>query len=398
MNGKERGIPHWLTTTKKTTHRETYALSASNRLNCGVCTAVCPAAEVYDYSPREVMNICQSEDEEALVALLKSDRIWFCGQCFSCKTRCPRCNSPATVILALRRLSVRHGYFAESEKGRQQLLAKRIFGENLLSRGYTLVAENISPEHFPELGDTWEYYHEHMAEMRAWWDVPMEGCRQPVLLLRHLLRHLHRDDPAVAGGSIPEGVHSQNPQGNHRPGVLDPPCLRCQAIGGCEFPHVLVGLLEAFGAEIVDYPERRHCCGMGFRQCAFPENRGYTASSTYKKLASLREAHPDCHLILTNCPGCTVFLDAEQGAIREMLAEEFNVSVLDYAQLTGLMLGYDPFRDCGLNVKAVEVEPLLDQIGIPYDRSKTAQERRRPFAAAPGRTPPGASELLAVSR
>lgn len=148
-------------------------------LNCGVCTAVCPAAEVYDYSPREVMNICQNEDEEALEELLKSDRIWFCGQCFSCKARCPRCNSPATVILALRRLSVRHGYFAESEKGRQQLLAKRIFGENMLSRGYTLVAENISPHHFPELGDTWEYYYEHMAEMRAWWDVPMNQRNQP---------------------------------------------------------------------------------------------------------------------------------------------------------------------------------------------------------------------------
>lgn len=143
-------------------------------LNCGVCTAVCPAAEVYDYSPREVMNICQAEDETSLVALLKSDKIWFCGQCFSCKARCPRCNSPANVVLALRRLAVRHGYFAESEKGRQQLLAKRIFGENMLKRGYTLVAQNISPEHFPELGDSWEYYFEHMAEMRAWWDVPMD--------------------------------------------------------------------------------------------------------------------------------------------------------------------------------------------------------------------------------
>lgn len=155
-----------------------------------------------------------------------------------------------------------------------------------------------------------------------------------------------------------------------------------EAIGGSEFPHVLTGLLEAYGAEIVDYPERRHCCGMGFRQCAFPENRGYTVSSTYKKLASLKEAHPDCRLMLTNCPGCTVFLDAEQGAIREMLQEEFSISVLDYAQLTGILLGYDPFKDCGVNAKVVPIEPLLDQIGIPYDRSKTAEQRRRPFTPA----------------
>ena len=45
------------------------------------------------------------------------------------------------------------------------------------------------------------------------------------------------------------------------------------SMGGAEFPQVLVGMLEAFGAEVVDYPERRHCCGMGFRQCAFQKMR-----------------------------------------------------------------------------------------------------------------------------
>ncbi len=148
-------------------------------LNCGVCTAVCPAAEFNDYSPREVMNTVQSEDDEAIAELLKSDKIWYCGQCFSCKTRCPRGNNPASVILALRRLAIRHGYFAESEKGRQQLIAKRVFGENMLKRGYTLLAENISPAHFPELGENWEYYYAHMKEMREWWGVPMDLENSP---------------------------------------------------------------------------------------------------------------------------------------------------------------------------------------------------------------------------
>ncbi len=77
------------------------------------------------------------------------------------------------MILALRRLAIRHGYFADSEKGRQQLIAKRLFGENVLKRGYTLLAENIAPSHFPELGENWEYYYEHMQQMREWWGVPM---------------------------------------------------------------------------------------------------------------------------------------------------------------------------------------------------------------------------------
>lgn len=112
-------------------------------LNCGVCTAVCPAAEFNDYSPREVMNIVQSEDDELIEELLKSDKIWYCGQCFSCKTRCPRGNNTASIVLALRRLSIRYSYFAESEKGRQQLFAKRVFGADCIVLACPLCSTNL---------------------------------------------------------------------------------------------------------------------------------------------------------------------------------------------------------------------------------------------------------------
>lgn len=65
-------------------------------MNCGVCTAICPAAEVSDYDPRMVMNIVQERDEQELEKLLKSDTIWRCGECLSCKTRCPRGNVPCS--------------------------------------------------------------------------------------------------------------------------------------------------------------------------------------------------------------------------------------------------------------------------------------------------------------
>jgi len=42
-------------------------------MNCGTCTAICPAAEFYDYQPRKIVDIIQSKDEEQLEALLKSD-------------------------------------------------------------------------------------------------------------------------------------------------------------------------------------------------------------------------------------------------------------------------------------------------------------------------------------
>lgn len=94
-------------------------------MNCGICTGVCPAAEFYNYDPRQIINTVQTKDDDAIEQLLKSDTIWYCGECMSCRPRCPRANTPGYVIQALRRLSQQLGFFTYSEKGRQQLAIKR---------------------------------------------------------------------------------------------------------------------------------------------------------------------------------------------------------------------------------------------------------------------------------
>ena len=52
-------------------------------MNCGVCTAVCPAAEFYNYDPRVIVDTVQCGDEAELEELLKSNTIWYCGECMS---------------------------------------------------------------------------------------------------------------------------------------------------------------------------------------------------------------------------------------------------------------------------------------------------------------------------
>ena len=63
-------------------------------MNCGVCTGICPAAEYYNYDPRRVVDQVQTRNNDVIMELLKSETIWYCGQCMSCKTRCPRGNTP----------------------------------------------------------------------------------------------------------------------------------------------------------------------------------------------------------------------------------------------------------------------------------------------------------------
>ena len=39
-------------------------------MNCGVCTGVCPAAEFYNYDPRQIVCIVQTRDDDAIEELL----------------------------------------------------------------------------------------------------------------------------------------------------------------------------------------------------------------------------------------------------------------------------------------------------------------------------------------
>lgn len=142
-----------------------------------------------------------------------------------------------------------------------------------------------------------------------------------------------------------------------------------KGIGGAEYPYVLIGMIEEWGGEVIDYPERRHCCGFGFRQYLIQANRGFSISCSKKKFDSMEPYKPD--MILTNCPGCPMFLDRWQYAISEMEGKTYGenghgIPVLTYEELAGLVLGYNPW-DLGLQVHQVPVEPLLDKIGIPYD-------------------------------
>jgi heterodisulfide reductase subunit B len=141
-----------------------------------------------------------------------------------------------------------------------------------------------------------------------------------------------------------------------------------KGIGGAEFPQVLARLIDEWGGAQVDYPERRHCCGFGFRQYLLKSNRGYSLSNSKKKFDSMQPYHPD--LIIANCPGCTFFLDRWQYVIAEMENKTYDqygygIPVLSYEELAGLLLGYDPW-DMGLQLHQVTVEPLLYKLGIEY--------------------------------
>jgi heterodisulfide reductase subunit C1 len=134
-------------------------------MNCGVCTAICPAAEFYNYDPRKIVDEVQTKDDDKITELLKSETIWYCGECMSCKTRCPRGNAPGLIIMALRSLSQDLGFFTESEKGRQQLALKRTVGHWMITYGYCLYLEGVGTDMHPEQGPVWDWIQDNWSEL-----------------------------------------------------------------------------------------------------------------------------------------------------------------------------------------------------------------------------------------
>jgi len=144
-------------------------------MNCGTCTAICPAAEFYNYDPRGIVETVQLRNSEKIRDLLTSETIWYCGECMSCKTRCPRKNAPGLLIMALRALSVRTGLFTESEKGRQMLVIKRSVGEWILKYGYCVYRPEVTIEDHPEQGPTWVWQNNNLNSLYERFGVSFHG-------------------------------------------------------------------------------------------------------------------------------------------------------------------------------------------------------------------------------
>lgn len=133
-------------------------------MNCGICTAICPAAEFYDYDPRKICDTIQRKNENAIEALLRSDMIWACGQCLSCKTRCPRGNVPGEIILILRKYAQIQGYCGDFVRQQQHQLAETV-GKNILEIGYCVHPDRVSPAKHPEQGPIWEWYVQNIEQV-----------------------------------------------------------------------------------------------------------------------------------------------------------------------------------------------------------------------------------------
>ncbi|WP_204848252.1 4Fe-4S dicluster domain-containing protein [Rhodopila globiformis] len=116
-------------------------------LNCGICTATCPSAQYYDYSPREIVQLLWTENLEGIYDAMQ-EKIWACAQCYTCAARCPFQNSPGGLVMIMREAAIKHGL--QSVKDVLRPFTRVML--KVISTGNQLAPNMITPQAFPDWG------------------------------------------------------------------------------------------------------------------------------------------------------------------------------------------------------------------------------------------------------
>jgi heterodisulfide reductase subunit B len=119
-------------------------------------------------------------------------------------------------------------------------------------------------------------------------------------------------------------------------------------------PHFMDDLLEAAGAENVDFPLKTACCGGA-------HTLSDSDTSTKLVLNILRAAEEaGADVIATECPTCHSGLEMHQVRAEKVLGEKTRVKMLYFTQLLGIALGLSP-RSVGVHENVSDGGQMLKE-------------------------------------
>ena len=122
-------------------------------------------------------------------------------------------------------------------------------------------------------------------------------------------------------------------------------------------PHFMDDLLEAAGAENVEYPLKTSCCGGAHT---------LSDSDTSTRLVlNLLETAEACgaDIIATECPTCHSGLEMHQARAEKVFGRKTKVKPVYFTQLLGLAMGLSP-RKVGLQENFSDAMPVLREKGV----------------------------------
>ncbi len=81
--------------------------------SCGACSGICPVSQaIPDFDPRKIIHMVRMGLQDRI---LSSDLLWHCSQCQSCVFVCPQDVCFADIMLSLRTIAKKEGYFTDQD-------------------------------------------------------------------------------------------------------------------------------------------------------------------------------------------------------------------------------------------------------------------------------------------
>ncbi|NHJ13977.1 MAG: hypothetical protein EAX95_09890 [Candidatus Thorarchaeota archaeon] len=120
-------------------------------------------------------------------------------------------------------------------------------------------------------------------------------------------------------------------------------------------PEILQKMVQVTGAEVIDYPLWKQCCGA----TVLPVNEELAIRLARDKLKSMKEA--GAVFITVVCPACGNQLDLQQIGLKDSYGEVYDLPVLLYPQILGLAMGMDE-EAVGLGMNRVPADPILEHL------------------------------------
>ena len=137
-----------------------------------------------------------------------------------------------------------------------------------------------------------------------------------------------------------------------------------------EYPTILEDLMEALGAEVIDFPMKTHCCSGHMTQIS-----GETAYELIRRLVYGATRY-EADLLVTLCPMCQLNIDAYQSETNRFFNTNYEMPILYFTQLLGLAFGLDP-KKLGIGKEFVDPRPALAKIGIEVEEEPPKPKRRK---------------------
>jgi succinate dehydrogenase / fumarate reductase cytochrome b subunit len=114
-------------------------------------------------------------------------------------------------------------------------------------------------------------------------------------------------------------------------------------------------VIEATGAEAVDYEGKKKCCGFPILTI----NRENSLKQAGNHIHEAQELGADA--LVSPCPLCHLNLDAQQPAAKQVTKHEIDLPILHLPQLIGLALGIEP-KGMRLDHHVVSTKKLLAKL------------------------------------